>query len=531
MKEKKGGILRWPWNIIIYTALVLVLRIFAIPVILILLWVQRKNNPHGEAEGYCLSRTRKRLVWLIWSLLVLVIAAALLCMLIVGLKQDREYQETMDYVTLAFCGIGGPLFLAAGLYLGFVAVRDTFFPEKSALAKSIRSQLPYPEEAPPAGTLFAMVDEDLKENAQWFGSVGIGKEWVLGDGVNKIDRIRGIFVVDELHQHHTQTGTRTNRTLQLVLIDDRWQRTVTSFHDLNDLKAAADCLALRVPDARRGVNDANLEFWHLDESQREDFERQFQQQRNRRVSEQAQREMMNSGPQDMILRQEDGQVTSRVTASLVEEQLKIYLERGDGWFVLTPNRPVETAGRSFCALHVSVSEGNVRMLLEMQERPGYGLARAVTEQEAIGILSGWLHRNTPDFTGWEVRQINAPADREIHSDKRGQSHAKLSLLYASGAAESHSTFTGEDVQLAADGIVDGTYQLVELVHSVGYLWIRVTAGDKMDGRCTVEASRPGGEKLEFYISKMSPREAAAWLTGYPDGRFMPGGKDWKRVKK
>ena len=97
--------------------------------------------------------------------------------------------------------------------------------------------------------------------------------------MNKIDRIRGIFVVDELHQHHTQTGTRTNRTLQLVLIDDRWQRTVTSFHDLNDLKAAADCLALRVPDARRGVNDANLEFWHLDESQREDFERQFQQQK------------------------------------------------------------------------------------------------------------------------------------------------------------------------------------------------------------------------------------------------------------
>ena len=279
MKEKKGGILRWPWNIIIYTALVLVLRIFAIPVILILLWVQRKNNPHGEAEGYCLSRTRKRLVWLIWSLLVLVIAAALLCMLVVGLKQDREYRETMDYVTLAFCGIGGPLFLAAGLYLGFVAVRDTFFPEKSALAKSIRSQLPYPEEAPPVGTLFAMVDEDLKENALWFGSVGIGKEWVLGDGVNKIDRIRGIFVVDELHQHHTQTGTRTNRTLQLVLIDDRWQRTVTSFHDLQDLKAAADCLALRVPDARRGVNDANLEFWHLDESQREDFERQFQQQK------------------------------------------------------------------------------------------------------------------------------------------------------------------------------------------------------------------------------------------------------------
>ena len=35
-KEKKGGFLRWPWNVIVYVLLVLVLRIFAIPVILIL---------------------------------------------------------------------------------------------------------------------------------------------------------------------------------------------------------------------------------------------------------------------------------------------------------------------------------------------------------------------------------------------------------------------------------------------------------------------------------------------------------------
>ncbi len=76
MKEEnneKGGIrfLRWPWNIVIYLLLIVVLRIFAIPIILILMRVQQKNNPHGIAEGYCLSRTRKRLSWLIWSLLSL----------------------------------------------------------------------------------------------------------------------------------------------------------------------------------------------------------------------------------------------------------------------------------------------------------------------------------------------------------------------------------------------------------------------------------------------------------------------------
>ena len=79
--------------------------------------------------------------------------------------------------------------------------------------------------------------------------------------------------------------------------------------------------------------------------------------------------------------------------------------------------------------------------------------------------------------------------------------------------------------------MNGTYQLVDLTHSVGYLWIRVTAGDKSDVRCTVEATKPNGEKLEFYKAKLPPREAAEWLMGYPYGRFLPGGRDWKRVRK
>ena len=95
MEEKKGRFLRWPWNVVVYVLLALVLRIFAVPVILILMWVQRKNNPHGISEGYCLSRTRKRLTWLIWAFLVLVVSAALFFMLKVGLEQDKTYWETM----------------------------------------------------------------------------------------------------------------------------------------------------------------------------------------------------------------------------------------------------------------------------------------------------------------------------------------------------------------------------------------------------------------------------------------------------
>ena len=61
MEKKKGGFLRWPWNVVVYIALVAALRLFAIPIILILVAIQRKNNPHGVEEGYCLSRTRRRI--------------------------------------------------------------------------------------------------------------------------------------------------------------------------------------------------------------------------------------------------------------------------------------------------------------------------------------------------------------------------------------------------------------------------------------------------------------------------------------
>ena len=536
MKEKKGGFLRWPWNVVVYVLLFAALRLFAIPIILILLAVQRKNNPHGVEEGYCLSRTRRRLSWALWSLLWLVISAGLFYMFYVGLQQDRAYWETSDYVTLAVCGGGGVLLLLLGIYMGYTGVRDAFFPGKSALAASIRSQLPYPDEAPPVEELFAMVDADLKANGRWFDEVGIGQEWVLGEQANRIDRIRGIFVVDEIKTRRSGNRTNTQRVLQLVLVDDRWQKHITDFKKPQELRAAADCLALRVPDARRGANGQWSAFWTMDESEREAFERDFRQKQNRRASEAAQREILREGPQDMILKRRNGDVTSRVSASLVEDVLKRCLRGEESGFELTPTRPVEGRGRTFrsldCFVRTDGGEPQVLLLLEPASSEGgenLALALAADPRRAEEVLKGWLRREVPDLTDWDLRRVyETPGAARPQARK---SQAKLSLVCASGAAENHTTFTAEDVQVAADGIVDGTYQLVDLTHASGYQWIRVTAGDKTDGRCTVEATKPEGEELGFYITKMPPREAAAWLTGYPRGEFLPGGRDWKRVKK
>jgi hypothetical protein len=526
VNEKKGFYLRWPWNVVVYVLLFVVLRIFAIPVVLLLMSAQRRNNPNGAAEGYCLSRTRKRLTWLLWALLAWGLAVSLGAVFFMGLEQDRAYWETADYVTLAVSGGGAALFLLLGLWLGYAALRDTFFPAKSALAQSIRSQLPYPDEAPPVDELFAMVDNDLKEDAHWFGPVGIGREWVLGDGANRIDRIRGIFLINELHQHQTQTGVRTSREMALVLIDDRWQRTGTSFNSLSDLQAAVDCLALRVPDAARGGSSQCTSFWTMDESAQEEFERDFRQKQSRRASSQLQQEA--GGTQDMILAS-GGDVTSRVTLPLAETHLRRCLAGETEGFTLTPTRPIEGGGRSFRALRVEASEGRAQLVLELaggQE----GLMQTVSPPAAQGILAGWLRHTAPELAGWAPLRLRSHSPRQAAPNSQ-PSQARLSLVYASGAAENHTTFTTEDVQAAADGIVSGEYQLVDLTHPVGYLWIRVTAGDQLDGRCTVEATRPEKEQLQFYTAKMPPREAAAWLTGYPHGQFLPGGRDWKRIKK
>lgn len=537
-KKKLSRFLRWPWIIIIYILLAAFLRLLSIPIILLLVWFQRKKNPYGAAEGYCLSRTRKRLGFVFWGLLLLFFSVAVGSVFVIGLRQDKTYWDMKDYITF-WGSIGGALFLfVLSICIGFIGVRDTFFPAKSALAQSIRNQLPYPDEAPPVEKLFAMVDNDLKENGQWFHPVGIGKEWVLGDLANRIDRIRGIFTVDEIHSHHTEHGTNSSRSLQLVLIDNRWQKSVTDFSSPQELQAAADCLALRVPDAARGRNGQCSRFLNMDDMEKEKFEREFRQKQSRRASERIQKETLGGGPQDMILRQADGSVTSRVTSSLVEERLQSCLKGNEAGFTLIPTRPVKENGKAFQELHCSVVQegsGTEKVLLLLEQAPSGGnrnfaMSLATDPPQAREILQGWLRRQIPDLAGWELREMNA-IPQNTKSQPRQTSKARLVLVFASGASEGHTTFTQEDVQVAAEGLINGTYQIVDLTLPPGYLWIRAEAGNKMDGRCTVEATRPDADKLRFFSIKASPRQAAAWLTAYALGSFLPGENGWKEITK
>ncbi len=527
-KKNGAGLLRWPWNIVIYILLVLTLWIFAIPVIWALQKAQKQNDPHGAAEGYCLSRTRKRVAWIFWSVLVLLLGVCAAAGFFIGIQQDQAYWDAEDYGTLIVCAVAAVLLLAGGIYMMVTAVRDVFFPGKSRLAQSIRSQLPYPEEAPPVEELFAMVDQDLEQNGRWFDAVGIGNEWVLGEVATKIERIRGIFTVDEIHQHSTQNGTRTSRTLELVLVDDRWQKAVTDFKKPDDLQAAADYLALRVPEAKRGRNGQQHDFMAMKEHEREEFERDFQQKQSLRASEQIQKETLTGGVQDMIL-QVGEEVTSRVSAADIEEQLRLCMANGGG-FTLTPTRPTETEAGSFKAMRATKAGADVVELLLEPAAGTQGQAKICNVREAREILTGWLRRQVPALTGWQPRQVYTPAPKAAPQEERAPMQ-RLLLISTSGAAERHMNFTQEDIRLAANGIVDGSYQQVEHVLPSGYMWIQVKAGDKQDARCTVEATRPEGSELKFYSAKMTARQAAEWFIKYPYGEYLPHGADWKDITK
>lgn len=275
-------LLRWPWIILVYLALFALLRLWAIPAVLLVGAVRRKYSPHGVAEGYCLSRTRKKLNQLPLAVLLLFIAVC------VGVYALYGNIEALYKQLLAGAMAAG--LLAMGGYTGFAAVRDSFFPANSQLARSIRSQLPFPDEAPDVAELFSMVDADLGDDPLWIGSIGVGKEWVLGDSASLISRIRGIFTIDRIEHHRRSNGgSTTSRILELVLVDDRWNEAVTDFKSPKDLQDAADCLAGRVPEARRGGENARAAFRSMKEEEREAFLQEFDRRQAARLASAAPR--------------------------------------------------------------------------------------------------------------------------------------------------------------------------------------------------------------------------------------------------
>ena len=408
---KKHFYLKWPWNVIVYILLAAVLRIFAVPLILLIMWWNRRQQPDGPEEGYCLQRTRGRLKELILAAIFAVGGGLAIWFFAVAETMPYEAERLKEemsfgYYLIPVVGAGAIL---VGLVLAYRSLRDALVPEKSALARSIRSQLPYPEEAPPVKELFAMVDQDLKQNGQWYGRLGVGREWVLGDEASSIPRIRGVFSRVERHTRHAGKRTQVTYIYEIWIVDDRRQQQVTSLRSKGEVEEAMDCLRRRAPAAVFGEYNSreyNDLIYAKEEERRYAQERAY---RNRAAQyEEQNRREQEQRAQNQVLTLPDGSVTSRITWDTIHQLLLRPNQTGEiAPFQLVPGVPFQGQGRTFSRL-VCLAGGMAQptriLMEEYSGTPGVPGRCAWTQDlstgEAETVLRGWLRGEIPALDGW-----------------------------------------------------------------------------------------------------------------------------------
>ena len=409
--SKKRFYLKWPWNVLVYITLVVLLRIFSIPLILLIMWWNKKQQPDGPEEGYCLQRTRGRLKELILAAIFAVGGGLAIWFFAVAETMPYEAERLKEemsfgYYLIPVVGAGAIL---VGLVLAYRSLRDALVPEKSALARSIRSQLPYPEEAPPVKELFAMVDQDLKQNGQWYGRLGVGREWVLGDEASSIPRIRGVFSRVERHTRHAGKRTQVTYIYEIWIVDYRRQQQVTSLRSKGEVEEAMDCLRRRAPAAVFGEYNSreyNDLIYAKEEERRYAQERAY---RNRAAQyEEQNRREQEQRAQNQVLTLPDGSVTSRITWDTIHQLLLRPNQTGEiAPFQLVPGVPFQGQGRTFSRL-VCLAGGMAQptriLMEEYSGTPGVPGRCAWTQDlstgEAETVLRGWLRGEIPALDGW-----------------------------------------------------------------------------------------------------------------------------------
>ena len=254
-----------------------------------------------------------------------------------------------------------------------------------------------------------MVDQDLKQNGQWCGKLGVGREWVLGDEVSSIPRIRGVFSRVERHTRHAGKRTQVTYLYEIRIVDDRRQQQVTSLRSKREVEEAMDCLRRRVPAAVFGEYNSreyNDLIYAKEEEQRYAQERAY---RNRAAQfEEQNRREQEQRAQNQVLTLPDGSVTSRITWGTIHQLLRQPDQTGEtAPFQLVPGVPFQGQGRTFSRL-VCLAGGTAQptriLIEEYSGTPNvsgqYAWTRDLSAGEAETVLRGWLRGEIPALDGW-----------------------------------------------------------------------------------------------------------------------------------
>jgi len=496
----------------------------------------KNTNTAGVVHTYCLDRAKGRIASALWGLLFLFLG---FCMGVYGftlLGEDKAGWDYMEYIKLAIGWLACAGFLALGVWTCFTALRDSLQPGKSALARSIRAQLPRPEEAPGWQELFAMVDNDLAAGANWFEKIGIGSQWVLGDEASYIPNIRGVYRRHEIH--HRANGGGTRQITQLFIVDDRQQSQVTDLLSCQELDAAIQCLRLRAPAAAFGNYNDYLSAIGCSQEEWDRREHDFRL-RQAKLAERSAPTPAAGEVAGFVLTRIDDQRTSRVTKELLAEQMEA-LAPGQR-FVLSPTPPVPAGMKQIAPGVVEelialncVCHGNGTIYLAAilktsgSEAPprGFGML-GVERSQALEVLTGLLRTHqAPDVfgEGWQAIQVQVAQGQE-----QEKSAPYLNITDGAGVSRRYERFSRRDVELAAQGVADGKYQ--EAILWLPPRLIMLDAGGKEDGRATLQFSLPQNGAFRTYREKTTGRRAAEWFVGCLDGRLPEGFDRWKEVTK
>lgn len=375
-----------------------------------------------------------------------------------------------------------------------------------------------------------MVDKDIQENGQWFDRVAIGKEWVFGDEVTSIARIRGVFPRDEMVIRHAGGRRQSTRIMELWIVDDRRQIQVTTIHKPAELKAAVDCLRLRMPEAFFDDYKNMSSFTNQTDEEWQATNRSVLRRQDQRLARQEDRERSSAGSNtDFALIDLRGQRTSRFDRRTVEDQLTGLKAPGQH-FELEPVELIPIPGLNgvnFSRLSAGITNAGLTLVVTMKMADGtyQAVAKPAGEQEVWQAFASLLERKQlPDFSNlsqWQPLQAMEQPRQRVR--------ARLSISDRTGATRDYDSFTRRDVELAGEGLASGKYTVVALFAGPRYIYLK--AGDKLDGRVTVNASRPDPDKLRVFETKCTDRQAQEWLLQMSEGTFDPDFSQWKDVTK
>lgn len=162
-----------------------------------------------------------------------------------------------------------------------------------------------------------------------------------------------------------------------------------------------------------------------------------------------------------------------------------------------------------------------RMLRDFQHRKNEREFRAMEEERAAynSMQAAGAEASEDTSASWILPEAE-------EQDAQQSMPPCLILISALGVRQYHETFTREDVEVAAEGLMDGSYCNVEL-HTKSFCWMVVEGENGQTEWFHIGVTRPDTDKLRYFSADGTRNQAAVWLMEFYDGRLDTGNPQWR----